>query len=174
MIPESQPKLRPPLAAKPDPVLRAVPITRPLLLKNFVPKLATAPPPEPAKPPAPASPPPQSAADPKQPEKFCRFCDKRAPGPIPPGWITVHRQVNPGSLLVPPGLSPREQHKREQNRHMMLGCFCGPDCLAKAMPRLSQFCQDLDRRGVGMRALALGENRRCCRRWSRTRTAGPF
>jgi hypothetical protein len=135
--------LRPPLR-KPQPTSK--PSKTPPHLGTTVPipqterqkKFAASP--KPAAAPAPPTPkPPQ--------EYFCRSCDRRALGTIPPGWWSLGRRVIRGSLPAP----------WSRNHVQSMGLFCSLRCVFAALPRLEQLEADLNARGVGMRPLAPGE-----------------
>jgi hypothetical protein len=111
------------------------------------------PPPPLPRPPSPPPPPRPAAGKPvpspriTSQEVFCRTCDARVVGPIPPGWWHLSRHVAPGSLAWT-GRARTAQP---------MGLYCSLYCLLEAMPRLELLQNDLQQRGVGMRSLAPGE-----------------
>jgi hypothetical protein len=92
-------------------------------------------------------------------EYFCRHCDRRISGGLPPpGWLTLHRYIVPGSLGSPsPDMPKLVRTVQRQRVTMGLGLFCSWECLTAAMPRLGELHCRLQNRGIGLRPLSQGE-----------------
>jgi hypothetical protein len=107
----------------------------------------------------PPSPPSSSSTATGHPERVfvCCACGKRAVGRIPYGWLRLLLAVHPGSLPAGRLLIRRDRKGRAKYADMLLGIFCGVDCLEPALSGLIDLAQDLAARGVGMRPLAVGE-----------------
>jgi hypothetical protein len=73
-------------------------------------------------------------------EFFCRHCDRRVTGNVPPGWYRLVRRILPGSLG--PGWDRRQE--------MLMGFYCSIVCLNSAMTRLAALDQSLRQRGIGL------------------------
>lgn len=113
-----------------------------------------------ATPARPAPPPPPPVAQPAAPptmltlyEYFCRYCDRRETGCLPPPfWLNLRRHVVRGSLVPPPDLP--KQEREVHRRRCSMGLYCSWNCLVAAMPRLGKLYHHLQEQGVGMRPLA--------------------
>jgi hypothetical protein len=92
-------------------------------------------------------------------EYFCRHCDRRVSGGLPPpGWLNLRRHIVPGSLGSPFPELPKLVRKIQRQRVTMgLGFFCSWECLTAAMPRLGELHRSLQNRGIGLRPLSEGE-----------------
>jgi hypothetical protein len=141
------PRLRPPLK-KPDTALRAAHLVgRPPLIRNVQP-IAKPVSPEQAKPTAALATTP--SADLKK-EIFCRVCDKRVIGSIPPGWYRLVRRIVPGSL------GPHLPANRQRQTEMPMGLYCSIHCLISATKRLSELDESFRKQGIGLKPLAPAE-----------------
>jgi hypothetical protein len=107
----------------------------------------------------PPSPPNRISTANAHPERvfFCCVCGKRAVGRVPYGWLRLLRAVHPDSLPADRLLIRRDRKGRAQYADMLLGTFCGAECMERSISRLIDLAQDLAARGVGTRPLAFGE-----------------
>ncbi len=121
---------------------------------SIQPARAPAPVPLPAAEKRPKEPPPALALH----EYFCRTCDRRETGRVPPpGWLNLRRHVCRGTLAPPLGRSKQEREVRRRRCSMGLGLYCSWPCLMAAMPRLSELYRALQEQGVGACPLQPGE-----------------
>jgi hypothetical protein len=161
-------KLRPPLR-KPEPILCTKSSQRSnaavTQASRIYEKLTSSPAPEdPAVPGVspsrvPPSPPSSISTANGPPERvfFCCVCGKRAVGRVPYGWLRLLRAVHPDSLPGDRLLIRRDRKGRAQYADMLLGTFCGAECMERSMSRLIDLAQDLAARGVGMRPVVPDE-----------------